>query len=103
MKKIVRDIRRTYDLSKGGRLRRLIECYRSPGVHAAIVFRFGHWLLLCSVFWKILLLPLYLYLYHRMRWKWGIMIQRDAEIGPGFYIGHFGGIFVSGGSKIGEN
>jgi serine O-acetyltransferase len=40
---------------------------------------------------------------HRLRAKWGISIQRRARIGAGFYIGHFGGIFVSDLATIGEN
>jgi serine O-acetyltransferase len=35
--------------------------------------------------------------------RYGIDISRDARIGSGLYIGHFGGIFVSGGVIIGDN
>jgi serine O-acetyltransferase len=35
--------------------------------------------------------------------RFGIDISRDASIGSGFYIGHFGGIFVPGGAVIGNN
>jgi serine O-acetyltransferase len=35
--------------------------------------------------------------------RYGIDISRDARIGSGFYIGHFGGIFVPGGAVIGNN
>jgi serine O-acetyltransferase len=35
--------------------------------------------------------------------RYGIDISRDARIGSGFYIGHFGGIFVSQGVVIGDN
>jgi serine O-acetyltransferase len=35
--------------------------------------------------------------------RYGIDISRDARIGSGLYIGHFGGIFVSGGVVIGNN
>jgi serine O-acetyltransferase len=34
---------------------------------------------------------------------WGIEIPRQAQIGSGFYIGHFGGIMISDGVKIGSN
>jgi serine O-acetyltransferase len=40
---------------------------------------------------------------HHIRSTWGIHIQRRAKIGPGFYIGHYGGIFVSDMAVIGEN
>lgn len=100
---VAQDFRRVYDLQSGGRLSRIIECYREPGLHAVIIFRFGHWLLTQSFPVKLLLMPLYLYLHHRIQVKWGILIQRYAHIGAGFYVGHYGGIFVSGLATIGEN
>jgi serine O-acetyltransferase len=35
--------------------------------------------------------------------RYGIDISRDAQIGSGLYIGHFGGIFVNQGVVIGDN
>lgn len=35
--------------------------------------------------------------------KYGIAIPRTTQIGPGFYIGHFGGIVVHGDCKIGRD
>jgi serine O-acetyltransferase len=35
--------------------------------------------------------------------KFGISIPFTTRIGPGFYIGHFGGIVVSDGAEIGRN
>jgi serine O-acetyltransferase len=53
-----------------------------------------------------LLLPLYvlarLLLCH-YEYKFGISISTGAEIGPGFYVGHFGGIVVSPRARIGRN
>jgi serine O-acetyltransferase len=40
---------------------------------------------------------------HHSRGKWGIEIQPDAQIGPGFYIFHYGGIFIGGAVVAGEN
>jgi serine O-acetyltransferase len=100
---IKQDILRTYVSEAGSPLKKIIGCYRSPGVHATIVFRFGHWLLTSPLPLKLLLTPLYLWLDHRMRAKWGIQIQRRAKIGAGFYVGHYGGIFVSDLATIGEN
>ena len=37
------------------------------------------------------------------KYKFGIGIPFITEIGPGFYVGHFGGIFVYPDSKIGRN
>jgi serine O-acetyltransferase len=37
------------------------------------------------------------------QYKFGIGIPFLTEIGPGFYIGHFGGIFIYPDCKIGKN
>jgi serine O-acetyltransferase len=97
------DILQTYNLIEGGKIRKIIGCYRSPGVHAVIIFRFGKWIRSNTKLLRLFLEPLYIYLYHRVRTKWGIEIPRDTDIGKGFYIGHFGGITISGDAKIGEN
>jgi serine O-acetyltransferase len=40
---------------------------------------------------------------HHYSIRYGIDISRDAPIGSGFYIGHFGGIFVNADVVIGAN
>jgi serine O-acetyltransferase len=35
--------------------------------------------------------------------KFGIAIPHETEIGPGLYVGHFGGIVVSSKARIGKN
>lgn len=40
---------------------------------------------------------------HHYSIRYGIDISRDARIGSGFYIGHFGGIFVNAEVVIGDN
>lgn len=97
------DFLRTYALTKGGTIKRMIECYRSPGLHAMGIHRFGYWLRTQNLLLRILLEPGYQLLSHRIRSKWGIDIDRVAEIGAGFYIGHYGGITISGLAKIGRN
>ena len=52
------------------------------------------------------LYPLFVLLtlaYARMSRRWGISISVGCRIGPGFYIGHFGGIVVHGDAVIGAN
>ena len=97
------DILRTYNLIHGNKLKKIIGCYRSPGVHAVITFRFGQWLRRRTFIVRILLEPIYLFLFHRIRAKWGIDIPRSTDIGEGFYVGHFGGITISPSAKIGRN
>src|ERR1043165_5312003 len=97
------DCLRTYTLTSGPVWKRLLYCYRSPGVHAMVVHRFGAWLSEQSLWLRIILEPFYLLWFHRIRTSWGIEIGRSAQIGPGCYIGHFGGIIVSGAARIGAN
>ena len=37
------------------------------------------------------------------KYKLGISIPLSVKIGPGFFIGHFGGIVVNGAASIGDN
>jgi serine O-acetyltransferase len=97
------DIMRTYEYLQGGRLRRVVNCLRSPGVQAVIVFRFGQWLESQPSLLKPLLLPIYLVLNCLIQIMWGIELPRSATIGPGLYIGHFGGITIAPGVIIGRN
>ncbi|OHB76295.1 MAG: hypothetical protein A2Z25_24040 [Planctomycetes bacterium RBG_16_55_9] len=98
-----KDILRTWNLLTGGKLKRTIGCFRSPGVHAVVALRFGQWLKDRHILTRILLTPLYLYLHHRVVTKWGIDLSRTARIGEGCYIGHFGGIIVGGDAEIGRD
>ena len=100
---VKKDLLRTYNRLQGNRLEKVIRCYRSTGVHAAVVYRFGRWLKEKGIFLRILLEPLYLFLFHRIRSKWGIEIPRTAEIGEGLYISHCFGVVISGSAKIGSN
>ena len=52
-----------------------------------VVHRFGQWLFAKTSRVRLLLEPLYVFFFHRIRTKWGIEIGRDAQIGPGCYIG----------------
>jgi len=97
------DLSRTYATVDGGRLRKTIGCIRTPGIHAMAVFRFGHRLLGLPLLLRIVLDPVYLVANALVKMAWGIEIPRAAMIGPGLYIGHFGGIIVSSAAVIGEN
>lgn len=97
------DIMRTYDYLQGSRLRRAVNCLRSPGVQAVIVFRFGQWLDLQAWLLRLPLYPLYFVLNGLVKIVWGIELPRSATIGPGLYIGHFGGITIAPGAVIGGN
>jgi serine O-acetyltransferase len=97
------DVLRTYQLTEGGRLARILRCMRSPGVQAVVTLRFGQWLLGRNLIFKLLLTPLYVVMNHIMKTTWGIDIPRRAQIGEGLYIGHYGGIFISELATLGKN
>lgn len=97
------DLRRAYDLLEGGRLRRLVNCARTPGVQAVTVYRFGQWLADRSLPVRLLLEPAYFVLNGLVKILWGIELPRAAQIGPGLYIGHFGGITLSPRTVMGRN
>lgn len=52
---------------------------------------------------RVMFLPLMKVLMLHLGFKYGIMISGVAKIGPGFYICHFGGIWISNEAVIGRN
>ena len=97
------DIRRTYDLLEGGRLRRIANCARSPGVQAVTVYRFGQWLSRRTAVLRLFLEPFFLLGQFLVHVLWGIELPRSARIGAGLYIGHFGSITISPHAVIGAH
>lgn len=85
-------------------LRNLFYLVFTQGVWAIVVYRFGSW---CSKL-KIPIISIFLKLIYFLLNKFieitaGISISAKAHIGKGFYIGHFGGIFIHPGVIAGEN
>lgn len=97
------DLRHAYGRFDGRTVIRILECMRAPGVHAVAVYRLGNWLLDQNFLVNLLLLPIYLLLNYQVKVFWGISIHRQAIIGEGLFIGHWGGIFVSKMTVIGKN
>ncbi len=80
-------------------LRHILLC---PG------FQYSFWIRTCafleqSRIWRHGILFIARIILHRYTYKYGISIPYSTKIGSGFYIGHFGGIVVSGKSVIGKN
>jgi serine O-acetyltransferase len=74
------------------------------GLWAIFVYRFGRWTRTV----KIPLVGFLLRFFAFILFKWiemstGISIPASAEIGRGFYVGHFGGIVLHSDVKMGEN
>ena len=92
------DLRRCVDIdhTRPALLQLFSENY---GLHALLAYRLGRWLLRAGrryYLWP--LLPcgwlLYLLLSRLARAIFDIRLELSADIGPGFYIGHFGAIRV---------
>lgn len=71
-------------------------------------FQYCFWIRVCNYLkhkklLKILLYPFAKGFYRHYTYKYGIAIPFTTSIGTGFYIGHFGGIFVNGKTVIGDN
>jgi serine O-acetyltransferase len=103
MEILKQDIKRTFDYVEGSLLKKCIVTFLAPGVQAVIIFRFGNWVSQQSIILKIVLFPIYMFLNMLIQVLWGIEIQYSARIGAGLYIGHFGGITISGDAVIGKN
>lgn len=71
-----------------------------PGFQAVAVYRLGRCLRACrrrpAAWPTLLLLPAFWLLQAWVRAAYDIHLGQDADLGPGLYVGHFGGIRVSG-------
>jgi serine O-acetyltransferase len=99
---VINDIRRVSRLVNGNLASKFLECLRTAGLHAMIVYRFGKWTSRQKILLRIIFNPVYFILNTVIKVAWGIEIPRAAIIGPGNYIGHFGGIIISPKAKIGS-
>jgi serine O-acetyltransferase len=97
------DLRRRYAMTSGSKLKRVLSCARAPGVHAVLVLRFGQWSRRRPKLLRIVFDPIYAILDFMLQALWGIEIPRGAQVGPGLYIGHYGGITVSSQAVIGRD
>ena len=97
------DINSTYQLLEGGKLLKIINCIRAPGLQVLVMLRFGQWSMLQPKFIRIFTDPIYFLVNGLLKIMWGIEIPRSAQIGAGFYIGHFGGIMICPQAIIGKN
>jgi len=97
------DLYRAYSFEKGSKAKRMFECLRSPGVQAVVAYRMAQWLRTKPLLVRLLLRPFVSIQRHHARGKWGIDIGPEAQIGPGFCIFHYGGIFIAGDVVVGKN
>ena len=100
---VKKDILRTWNRINGNKFKKIVGCYRAPGIHTIIIYQFNQWIKRNNKFIKIFLSPLYYFLYHRIRSKWGIKIDTCAKIDEGLYICHPGSVRISPDAIIGKN
>jgi serine O-acetyltransferase len=97
------DARRYQDYTGASGIRGAARYLRTQAAWALIELRFYQWLRSgCPSALRPLLRPLSFALHLFVETSTGISIEHGAEIGPGFYIGHFGGIVIGGGVTIGS-
>ena len=74
------------------------------GIWAIAVYRFGRWVRQVRIPVVSFLLRLIAFLlFKNIEVFTGISIPASAQIGKGFYIGHFGSIILHSDAKMGEN
>lgn len=102
----IADVARFVDKDRASRgIWRLLS--RNYGLQALLAYRLGRWLLRAAGKWYLWPLlpvgwPLYYLLSRYVRAAFDIQLELSADIGPGFYIGHFGAIRVRR-CRIGTN
>lgn len=93
------DIKRYQSISSLAKFGTWYLIWHTPELKALLVYRLGRWLLgiLKQPLWWITLLfvgPLYIILSAYYRCAYDIHLDQSADIGPGLFIAHFGGVRV---------
>jgi len=100
---IIKDIKRIIQLTKLKGHTKLTIVF-IPGFWAVLIYRFGSFFTHLNLpIIKQLGLIVYIPFKILIEILWGISISRKAQIGPGFFINHFGCIFIHSNVKIGKN
>jgi len=86
--------------SRPGAIHSMLE---SPGLWAVLEYRFRRWSRTLPLPACLALRPVTMVSRKLIEITAGITISTEAEIGPGFYIGHFSCIFVGPGVVAGPN
>lgn len=82
---------------------RIYLCFEQ-GLWAIGIYRFGRWVRTTRIPVVSLLLKVIAFLFFKItEIITGISLPFSADIGKGFYIGHFGGVILHSDVKIGEN
>lgn len=89
--------------ASGASLKSLLWCYvTSPGLAYSLCMRLCAYLRQRPLF-KFSVYPFVKLLLRHHKYKYGIDIHETTRIGPGLFIGHFGGIIVNSAAVLGKN
>ena len=96
-------LKRVWFLSKDSPFNRNIRVFFEPGTIAVIVYRYGHWVrqLRIPVLKHLLFVP-YAVFKALVILGFGIYIPSSMQVGPGFAIHNFSGIFLPR-TTVGKN
>jgi len=81
----------------------LFALLESLGLWAVLEYRFRRWTRTLPTPARLALRPLTMVSRKAVEITTGITISTEAEIGPGFFIGHFSGVFIGPGVVAGPN
>jgi serine O-acetyltransferase len=97
------NVREDWNRYPSGSGRGAVRLLLTQGLWASTEYRFGHWARTASPAWaRLFLVGLSIFTHLVVEAVTGISIQPSAEIGPGLFISHFGGLIVNGRVRIGS-
>lgn len=81
----------------------LATAYREPAFRVILLYRICRYLKRRSgLLARVAYLP-FGFLFRGAKIRFGISLPIETRVGPGFYIGHYGGIVINGRTHIGAN
>lgn len=98
------DIQRYVVNARGlGKFKILLRLFFAQEFWAVAIFRYGQWAREARVPFGGFLLRVIYFIFNKLiaEIMAGVLLDLDSEIGKGFMLGHFGGIYIK--AKIGEN
>lgn len=103
LKNVKQDFRRYWEITGRRGFGSSLRVFLVPSFKAVAAYRFASWTRSLPLLFRLLLKPFAWIFQWYVRAFLGIQISPAATIGSGLYIGHFGGIVISGRAQIGEN
>jgi serine O-acetyltransferase len=98
------DLARYGPYRRGGFLQRLKTVVLTEGIWATVLYRFGQYLAdEAPALVRVLISPPYKLIHKVVQLMTGIHLDPPTRAGPGLYIGHYGGIWISPAAVLGAN